>query len=271
MFDNVMIGVGDHDGGLDAIALARQLVSSSGSLLLVAVQLVSHKPSADSGFRREAHERRDLLEALASLRDEAEVDAQTTSVEGLSVARGLHAVARLGAADLLVVGTSRAGDVDRLLSGDDTREVVRDAPCAVAVAPLGYASRSRPFTEVGIAYDGSPVGDRAVETARAVAANSDAKLSALHAIPTADMVEETRLARQQIRDLGGIEPHVRFGDAAEEIARFEPSVDLLVIAAHEHGRVDRFLRQSTSETLAERPTSPLLVLPSSDNVRPTTQ
>jgi nucleotide-binding universal stress UspA family protein len=272
MFKNVLVGVGDREGGQDALALARQLVSSDGALTLVQVQVVTRKPSADSGLVREAQERQRELGMLASLRDEADVDADLASVKGLSVARGLHATARLQRADLLVVGASRAGDVDRLLVGDDTREVLRDAPCAVAVAPVGYANQVRPFKEIAIAYDGSPASERALAVARHVAADAQAKLVAFQAVPAeagardpwnpdAEIAAAVNTAARRIGALGDVEPVVRSGGAAEELARFQPSVDLLVVGAHEHPRIDRFFRVSTSETLAERPASPLLVLP----------
>lgn len=276
MFNNVFVGVRDREGGEDALALARQLVSTNGGLTLVSVQVVTRKPSADSGLVREAQERRRDLDMLASLRHEADFDADVASVKGLSVARGLHAIARLQRADLVVVGASRADEVDRMLIGDDTRDVLRDAPCAVAVAPVGYASRARPLTEVAIAYDESPASYRALEIARRVAADAQARLLAFQAVPPqrasgypwnpdAEIATAVDTAGRRIGALGGVEPVVRPGEPVEELARFQPSVDLLVIGAHEHSRIDRFFRVSTSETLAERPPSPLLVLPPADN------
>jgi nucleotide-binding universal stress UspA family protein len=38
-------------------------------------------------------------------------------------------------------------------------------------------------------------------------------------------------------------------------------VDLLVVAGHERGAIERFFSSSTEETLAEHPATPLLVLP----------
>lgn len=274
MFENVVVGIGDNEGGADALALARQLVSPHGQLTLVQVQVVTRKPSPDSGFVREAQERQRQLDVLASLRDEAGVDARVASVKALSVARGLHAFARLEHTDLLVVGATRANDVDRMLIGDDTRDVLRDAPCPIGVAPVGYASRPRPLKQLGVAYDGSPAGDRAVAVARTLAAETDAKLSALQAVSTSveardpwhpdrAVAEAVAGAEERIVALDGIEPDVRSGDAVEELERFEPSVDLLVIGAHEHRAIERFFGPSTSETLAEHPASPLLVLPPS--------
>jgi nucleotide-binding universal stress UspA family protein len=274
MYDNVVIGVGDLEGGRDALALGRQLASSERGLTLVQVQVVSRKPSADSGLVREAQEQQRELDVLASLCDEAEMDARVASVKGLSIARGLHAFARLHRTDLLVVGASRASEVDRMLIGDDTRELLRDAPCAVAIAPVGYATPSRPLKEIAVAYDGSRDSDGALEIARGLAAESHARVSAVQVVPMsvaagdpwnpdAAVAEAVEAAEQRVVALGGVEPHVVSGDAAEELERFEPSIDLLVVGAHEHRAIDRFFGPSTSETLAEHPASPLLVLPPS--------
>jgi nucleotide-binding universal stress UspA family protein len=274
MYDNVVIGVGDLEGGRDALALGRQLVSSERGLTLLQVQVVSRKPSADSGLMRETQEQQRERDVLASLRDEAEVDARVASVKGLSIARGLHAFARLHRADLLVVGASRASEVDRMLIGDDTREVLRDAPCAVAIAPVAYATRLRPMKEIAVAYDGSRDSDGALEIARGLAAEGHATVSAVQVVPMsvaagdpwnpdAAVAQAVEAAERRVVALGGVEPHVVSGDAAEELERFEPSVDLLVVGAHEHRAIGRFLGPSTSETLAEHPASPLLVLPPS--------
>lgn len=189
MFDNVLVGVSDAEAGLDAVALSRQLVSPDGLVTLLSVQVVSRKPSADSGRTRQLAERRRELEALADLRSRARIDAAVVSVPALSVAKGLHAFARHHGHDLIVVGASRAGEIERLLIGDDTRDALRNPPCAVAVAPLSYAGWAPAFRDI------------------------------------------------------------RSPD------------DLLVVEARERGPVERFLRISTLETLADRPVSPLLVLP----------
>jgi nucleotide-binding universal stress UspA family protein len=108
--------------------------------------------------------------------------------------------------------------------------------------------------------------------ARKLAAASRADLAAVEAIPTSvetrdpwnpddAMAKAVADAEQRIVALGGVRPEVREGDAAEELARFEPSVDLLVVAGHERGAIERFFSSSTEETLAEHPATPLLVLP----------
>jgi hypothetical protein len=61
MYENVLVGVRDHESGLDAIALARELVSPGGVVTLLSVQVVARQPSASSGrVRQLAEQRREL-------------------------------------------------------------------------------------------------------------------------------------------------------------------------------------------------------------------
>jgi len=93
MFDNVVVGAGGEGAGPDALELATQLVSTDGNLIVVAVEVEVLPPDTDppmAGFS----ERRRELQQLASLRDEAYVDAQLLCVQARSVARGLHQAAR---------------------------------------------------------------------------------------------------------------------------------------------------------------------------------
>jgi hypothetical protein len=134
LFDNVVIGVTNREGGRDAVALARQLVSTTGRLTLVHARVIGREPSGDP------HDRRHGLDALEGLREETRIGAHVSSVKALSVAHGLHTYARVQRADLIVVGAGASS-------------VLHRAPCAVAIAPIGYASATRPLEEIAVAYD----------------------------------------------------------------------------------------------------------------------
>ena len=81
---------------------------------------------------------RDLLEAA---RDEAGVPAELRWSACTSPGRGLHELAETLGSDLLVVGSCRRSLLGRVMVGDDTRAALDGAPCAVAIAPAGYAER----------------------------------------------------------------------------------------------------------------------------------
>jgi hypothetical protein len=70
MFDNVVIGVDDHQAGRDALELATELVSADGTLMLVHVQMLAFAgpPDADPHRAWQLAERGRALERLAALR-----------------------------------------------------------------------------------------------------------------------------------------------------------------------------------------------------------
>jgi nucleotide-binding universal stress UspA family protein len=271
MFDNVVVGVDeDHSAGRDALALARQMVSTGGHLTLVYVQRMVHGTGPEWEPVWYADARRHALDRVASLRDEAQIDAELMSVQAKSAAAGLHEVVRRQG-DLLVIGASRRDDFERMYIGDDTREVLKDPPTPVAVAPAGYAPRAPALKRIGVAYDGSSGSEQALAFARSLAAERGASLSAFEAVPEpirvrdpwhvdAEVAELVTQARERVAALDEVEPHAGSGDAAEALAQYARSVDLLVLGSHRHRQIDELMGGSTSQRLAEGTPCPLLVL-----------
>lgn len=283
MFDNVIVGVDDYGAGRDAVGLATQLASAKRRLTFACVEVVAPKPP-DSGDASESPVCRHAMERLASLADAAEVDAEVLCVEARSVASGLHELGVSRRADLLVIGASRGDEHDRAFVGDDTQEVLGHAPCAVAVAPMGLATRPPIMHKVGVAYDGSPESEQALALARRFARERGGELSAVHAVPEpgytgrratsarlvndpwsvqAEIDEAVEKARSQIAQLGDVEPYATSGDATEELARYGASVDLLIIGSHKYSPLEASMSvQSTAQQLADSAPCPLLVLSS---------
>jgi nucleotide-binding universal stress UspA family protein len=283
MFDNVIVGVEDYDAGRDAVGLATQLASGRRPLAFAYVGVVALKPP-DSARESESADCRRAMQRLASLADEAGVDAEVLCVEARSVASGLHELGVSRRADLLVIGASRRDDYDRALVGDDTREVLMHAPCAVAVAPMGFATGPPVMHKIGVAYDGSSESEQALALARRLARERGSELSAFHAVPEplyterrttgarlvnepwsvqAEIDEAVEKARSQIAQLGDVEPVATSGDAAQELARYGRSLDLLIIGSHKYGPLEAWMSvQSTAQQLAGSAPCPLLVLSS---------
>ena len=157
MFDNVIVGVGEHESWHDAIALAKQLVSTDGRLTLANIYVFPAEPRLSAGYssQEEAMERDRAAELLRHARAEVGRPAAARWRGAPSVGRGLHEVAAQLGADVLVVGMSRKGAVGRILRGDNARSSLKGAPCAVAMAPAGYARRACAIEKVGVCYDGS--------------------------------------------------------------------------------------------------------------------
>jgi nucleotide-binding universal stress UspA family protein len=273
MFDKVMIGIDEHEGGRDAIALARQLVSEDGELTLAYVHGGFPIVSRGSSGAFEAAERERAHEVLTQAKNEAGIDARLCSIGETSVGRGLHKLAERHGADLLVIGSNRRGLFGRVLVGDDTSHSLNGAPCAVAVAPAGYAEHPKKLTEIGVAFNESDESVHALSVARALAAQRGAKLSAFEAVslpqylflggpmPVDDALEQyVEDTRERISELKEVDAHVTYGYAVEELTVYSASVDLLVVGSRDYGPVGRLMHGSTSHQLARTARCPLLVL-----------
>src|SRR6185437_5659957 len=273
MFRNVLVGVGDAEGGRDAIAVAKMLLATGGEVTLVHIYREGAPPwrMADLQAQEEREQARELLEQAGA---EAAVQAHIRWRGAPSVGRGLHELAETIDADLLVVGSSRRGLLGRAALGDDTRAALNGAPCAIAIAPAGYGSEPpAPVREIGVGFDGSPESEHALGVARGLATEVGAKLSAFEAISVPTYLARGRTApgstplkqlvddaRARIASHEGVEPHAAYGDPVEELTLYSASLDLLVVGSRSYGPVGRLIHGSTAQHLARSARSPLLVL-----------
>ena len=167
----------------------------------------------------------------------------------------------------------------RVLIGDDTRAALNGAPCAIAFAPTNYSHEPVAMREIGVGYNASPESEHALELARRIAAGTGAKLSAFEAVSLSTSRFEARLfrlsdavdalvkeARDRLTALGGVEAHAAYGEAAEELALYSASLDLLIVGSRGYGPIGRLIHGSTSTQLAHMARCPLLVLPRSARV-----
>lgn len=149
MFKNVLVGIDAQVGGRDALALAKQLVDSEGHLTLGYVYPGDPRLRRERMLDYQQMEQEKALKLLTEARNMGGVAAELRYEEASSPARGLHQLAEVIDADLLVVGASRHGPLWRLLLGDDACGALNGASCAVAVAPAGYGARPAAIHEVG--------------------------------------------------------------------------------------------------------------------------
>jgi nucleotide-binding universal stress UspA family protein len=270
VFKNVIVGIDGEDGGRDALALARLLLADGGRLTLAHVYPAETFVwrGADPAYQAVVEDEAKAL--LERARREETVDADIRYIGEPSVGRGLHVLAEELGADLLVVGSSRAGLLHRVMVGGQTRAALNGASSAVAIAPAGYAATPNVMREVGVGYDGSAESEHALRVGRELAAEWGAKLSAFEAvsvptyvaygrsaIDTTGLVDE---AKGRIAALGDVEPHATYGLPAEELALYSASLDLLVVGSRGYGPLGRLVHGSTTNQLARSAGCPLLVL-----------
>jgi nucleotide-binding universal stress UspA family protein len=272
MFRNVAVAVADRETGADAIELAKRLGAGNAQLTLGHVYAGDERLWRGSSSDYDAVQRAQGAEMLDAVRQAAEIEAETLVVGAASVGSGLHQIAESSGADLLVVGSSRRGLIGRVLLGDDTREALNGAPCAVAIAPQAYAARGAHISEIGVGYNGSAESKHALDVARALAAEWAVKVSAFETVslpsymfaggmvpidqPLDDLVAEARAHLQAL----GLEGHAAYGRPSEELALYSASLDLLVVGSRDFGPVGRLVHGSTTHQLARTARCPLLVL-----------
>jgi nucleotide-binding universal stress UspA family protein len=272
MFDRVIVGVDGDPSGRDAIAVARLLMAAGGHLSLAHVHELSPVRGASGAYG--PGEDQESLRLVEAEREAAGVDAEPLTVTASSVGRGLHYLAETQGADLLAVGSSRRSFAGRVLIGDLNRAALIGAPCAVAVAPLGYAHDGGAIARIGVGYDGSPESESALACARELAARHRAELAALTVLepsPYASLVrggargaasEEDRAdAADALAALGGVAGETGYGLAGEELVLFSARVDLLVIGSRGYGPIRSLMLGGTAVHLASNARCPLLVLP----------
>ncbi len=276
MFERVLVGVDGLQGGRDAIALAWLLAAPGGKLTLAHIYGTGVLPGrgADMLLVNQYAAAQELLEQR---REECAPDAELAVRFERSVGRGVHELASSRDADLLVVGSRHRGPLGRVLLGDDTSESLNGAPCAVAVAPTGYATSKPVLERIGVGVDRSPESDSALAVAREFAAREGSRVRAravvsLHSVPNGEAIPDDwpKLAGQLVIEeerrlsaLEGVEGEATYGDPAEELVAFSRELDLLVVGSRSYGPLGRLFNGSTSNYLAQRGSCPLLVLPRS--------
>lgn len=272
MFKNVIVGIDGRSGGRDAVALGRRLLDPLGRLTLVHVHLETTAVVVHEFDSVARDEDRRLLERE---RKAAGGTAEVAGIGGTSVADGLHRYAEEHAADLLVVGTCHRGVVGRVLSGDDTRDSLQCAPCAVAISPPGYEEVPAPIEVIGVGYDASPESQAALETARELARGGGAEIHALIVV-AAVRFDGSRLApmngvmgtdppldamRRRLDELEYVTARPAFGIPVEELGTFGEEVDLLLLGSPSEGAEGRLVANRVSKHLARAGRFPLLVVP----------
>jgi nucleotide-binding universal stress UspA family protein len=186
--DHIVVGFDGNAGGADALALAGVLADVAGAPARITVVVAyPHDPAApalralpdgyEGALRADAERRLDGARRILGAR--TGVDALVR--RGATVTAALQAVAAERGAGVLVVGRSHTGPVGRTFVGSVTEQVLRGAPCAVAVAPRGYADEDRSRPEIAVA--GLDRGGRVLagDAATVLAAASHTGLSAVGA------------------------------------------------------------------------------------------
>ena len=202
-------------------------------------------PTDAAGAARALDEaRRALGRRAAELRHRARLEPWA------DVARG----GRGADAAVIVVGSSRHGPTGRLVLGGVTAETLRRAPCAVGVAPRGWAAGARSLNRIGVAVDGSERDRSAVAVARRLADLIEPRAT-VRTIHVETAVPGTRRGHD-------VEASVHLeGEPADALAAHSAELDLLVLGSRGRERAGAVVLGSVAARLIGMARCPVLALP----------
>lgn len=222
----------------------------------------------------------ELAEVFVQGHDERSIERIEVDRESYagSPATAILERAERDAPDALVLGSPHRGAVGRTLLGSVAEEVLHGAPCAVAVAPRGYAGAGHgPFGLIAVAYDGTPEARAALYRGRALAEASRASLRVLTVVAPpvampggvgyapAEPADPEEVLAEAVRVVGPsvtVEGRKLDGPPAPTLAQAcEDGVDLLITGSRGYGPVMRTLLGSTSSRLIAEAPCPVLVVP----------
>lgn len=272
---NIVVGVDGSDGAADAlrwaVATARARHGSVTALLAWTLLGQAHEP--DHPDFDPAYGEDDALAALTAFVEDAVGDERVVRRAVCDLPADALVDAAV-AADLVVVGARGIGGFKALLLGSVSERVLERSPVPVAVV-RGATPDGGGAVVVGV--DGSRSSIDALRWAAADAAARDVDLHVVHSwqapfapgltAPTLELAEAaaTTVLDEAIADpaLTGlrVRPHLRYGNAAENLLEQADEASLIVVGSRGRGRVAGALLGSTSRQLAHHAPCPIVVIP----------
>jgi nucleotide-binding universal stress UspA family protein len=284
MFSDLIIGFDGSPPARDALALARRMALATGARPAViyvrphaALSAAPIDGVADPAWEQDVD--RVLDEARTVLGDVTGASFQASP--GPSVARALHVAAEDADAALIVLGATHRSGLGRVIAGATADAVIHNAPCAVALAPAGYAERAahRRFGLIAAAVNGGPESERIARVAAGIARRAGAALR-LIAVPevaamsagwggyamTIDTMRDFAAdALERAADTAGpglaIERRLNEGPVVDGVLHQSEGADLLVIGSRGYGPLRRVVLGTHSGALMHAASSPVLVVP----------
>lgn len=209
---------------------------------------------------------------------------QTRFVASSSASRALHDVAEAEGADLVVIGSTHRASIGRVLPGSVGERLLYGAPCAVVVAPRGYAKGEHfGLAIIGVGYDGGDEAKLALVYARRLAARTSVRIRLIGVVSEesdAASVDAPRIAKlreameQRLEEAaefarkpdanGGVvtvETAVGQGNPALVLAEQGVELDVLVVGSRGYGPVLRTLVGGVSNNLIRLAPCPVVVVP----------
>lgn len=286
MKPKIIVGYEVSDCGRDALVLGRRLAEATSGELVVASAWVHEfyeLPPPVEGYSALMRKRAERA-AREAERVVGESGAAAFHVIGASSsARALHEFAEREHADLVVVGSTSRGALGRVLPGSVGERLLHGAPCAVAVAPRGFANReSTSLVPVGAGFDGSHEAGAALASAAGLARALGGQLRAISVwhrpspghplfamtsyhdfIENLERAHRDRVAEAVATHAGDLDAEaiVLEGEAVAAIARESADLGMLVVGSRGYGPLRRALLGGVSGRLLQTAACPVMVVP----------
>ncbi|HEX5308994.1 MAG TPA: universal stress protein [Solirubrobacteraceae bacterium] len=280
MFEKIVVGYGGDEAGRDAVKLAGTLAAALGASVTVVYPyspLLSSVP-ADAAEQRVREEVQALLPDSQEL---ADVAYHWSSASW--PIHALHSMASYEDAGLIVIGAARRGVAARLHVSLMER-LVHGAPCAVLVAPAGYADREAgTWRRVGVGFADSTESRMALRLGYELAGVFGGELGVFAAswistvirsyaglaVPVSTLEGETYAATRASveRAVAELDPGASVyaqtikGNPCEVLVEQSEGLDLLVLGSRAYGPVRHALLGSVSAPVMREAHCPVLVVP----------
>jgi nucleotide-binding universal stress UspA family protein len=284
MPSTIVIDFNDSSRGRDALALARSLGDITGARLVTVTSYERDRYGMlpVQGWHLAIPEQTQAASDLGKSLIADEPGAIARVVAATSPARALHETAEHEQADLIVMSSGTRVSDGHVAAGAAVRPALQGAPCAVAVAPAGFAETVGSLAPVGAGFDGSWESRLALSVAAGVAASVSGELHVMSAFkrpaPSHPMFALTsyhehlaRLDDQRrehlIEAIDALPVHLQSnplvieGEPAEVLVDHTSELGLLVVGSRGYGPLRRVLLGSVSDALLERAACPVMVVP----------
>ena len=283
----IIVGVDESERSEDAVTLAARLArGSDAELVLVCAYPYDDVPGrgAHTGYREFLRE--DALAALDRAADSLPEAGglQRRAVPDTSPARAIQEIATRERASLIVIASSHRGGVGRVLAGTTAERLLHGAPCAVAVAPAGYAKApDRAIGTIAVGFDGSSESEAALAAAVTLARSLGARLQVIEVLDVTWTVTpalmqvpdyvmqpddlQERARRHLAEKVAGLpgdiaaQPQVLTGQPEPMLAEQSEHADLFVVGSRGYGPHRAVLLGSVSGRLVRDAACPVLVVP----------
>ncbi|MEO8091478.1 MAG: universal stress protein [bacterium] len=287
----IIVGYDPAHGGPDVLRLGRVLaeVVAAKPIIVTALPWPNYLMGV-KGLQKQVDA--EMQDRFAVLHEQfADLDGETRAIASPSVAEALHELAEGEGAEAIVLGSSHRGRIGRTLAGSVGESLMHGAPCAVAVAPRGYAERDLiRLVHIAVAFDGSPEAWAALETAIGTAERCRGRISVIcvaedprygystmwSILVSGEFADHERPEKQRLLELAtgripaGLEGDGRLltGDAGTLLAEVSGEFDLMVAGSRAYGPLRRTLLGSTTRRLISSCACPVLVLPRAAGIDP---